>query len=133
MRRLLTLVSLALVLVAAAPAAAARPKPGTYKGKTSQGLSVTIKVNQAKKVKSIKFVVKNDSGATKKPIEVNGPFPVKETGRFSASLSNSYGTLKFGGRFGQKGKVRGRVRECTQDPLLGNCDTGKVTFTATRR
>lgn len=121
-----------LVLVVAAPASAALPKKGTYKGKSSQGLSVTIKVNQAQKIKSLKFLVKNDCGATKKPIEVSGPFTVKQNGNFSAELSNGSDSLNFSGHFGKKGKLTGKVRERTQDPLLGKCDTGKVTFSAQR-
>ena len=120
-----------LVLALAVPASAALPAKGTYKGETSQALSVTLKVNKAQKIKSLKFVVKNNCGATKKPIDVSGPFTVKKNGRFSASLGNSSGSLNFSGRF-KDGKLTGKVRERSDDPLLGKCDTGKVTFTAKR-
>ena len=130
--RFAALAALLVLAVVAAPAGAALPGKGTYKGETSQGLSVTIKVNKAQKIKSLKFLVKNDCGATKKPIDVNGPFTVKENGKFSARLQSSAGTLNFSGRFRKKGKVTGRVRERTEDFLLGKCDTGKVTFTAKR-
>jgi hypothetical protein len=107
MRTRSILVALAATLLLAAPAHAARPADGRFKGQTNQGLSILVKTK-------------------------GGGIEVAKDGTFSASFGD--GSLKVRGRF--KGNdVSGRLRERVQDPqdpLVGVCDTKKVTFTASR-
>jgi hypothetical protein len=131
MRTRSILVALAATLLLAAPAHAARPADGRFKGETNQGLSILVKTKGGG-IDRIRVYVQDTCGATRKPIEVTTDIEVAKDGTFSASFGD--GSLKVRGRF--KGNdVSGRLRERVQDPqdpLVGVCDTKKVTFTASR-
>ena len=122
---------LAGAALAAAPAVAAAPADGTYKGRTSQNKSVSVKTKGGD-IDLFSVKVKNNCGATNKPIDVGttSDIPVKATGKFSVKLGPN-GEFTLSGRFTGR-KVTGQFRERYQDPLLGNCDTKTVTFSAQR-
>ena len=109
---------------AAAPATAAVTN-GLYRGDTRQDLPIKIRVSGDLVKVSVK--VSNNCGATDKPI-VASNIPL-EGNRFDANLGG--GEFKVSGRFSGS-KVSGRFRLRQQDPVLGTCDTKRVTYTAKR-
>ena len=133
MNRLAALLVVLIVLVLAAPTHAARPNRGTFKGKTSQGLPITIKVRGGA-ITSLEFFVKNSCGATRKPIEVaGGRVRIRRSGRFRMALANRSGSLTVSGRFVSRRKARGTLRERSESALFDNtCDTRRVRFSVRR-
>src|SRR5689334_23974495 len=116
-------VLLTLALLAVPAAAVAKQAPGTYKGKTSQKLSISITVKKGAIV-ALHFKVKNDCGATHKPIDVEGgTTKIKSDGSFAMNLSNSSGSLKVSGVFDGT-KASGTLREKSESFIADDtCDT----------
>ena len=125
-RSLLVSLTASVLLLVAVPALA-KQAPGTYRGKTSQKLAIAIVVKKGA-IKALHFKVKNNCGATHKPIDVSGgSIKIDARGRFSMNLSNAGGSLKVAGVF--KGtKATGTLREKASSALLSQdtCDTGRV-------
>jgi hypothetical protein len=121
------LVASLAVLALIAPAGASAPAPGTYSGRTSQKLAISITVKQSK-VTALHFKVANNCGEKHKPIDVTGgSVKIHSDGRFSMSLGNASGSLKVAGRFTGR-KAVGTLREKAASSLLAHpyCDTGIV-------
>lgn len=122
------LVLTATALLGVAPSAHAAKS--VYKGETSQDLSIKITLKGASIDKMVVYV-KNNCGATDKQLKIGGPIEIADNGRFNAGLGD--GAFTVGGRF-QGDQVTGRLRERIPNVIVGSgkCDTGKVTFSASR-
>ncbi|HEV2712381.1 MAG TPA: hypothetical protein VGU26_04725 [Gaiellaceae bacterium] len=143
--------ALAFALAAAVAAAAPRlgdtslaPKPGLYRGKTSQSWKVTLRVAASGRkitlfASSVTVYCQASGDYTEnRPFLPGGAPAIRSGGRFSHRFSRQDGTVyKYSGRFVSAGKAVGTLTMSSVKIVFGGTEVcvtpGTVRWTATRR
>jgi hypothetical protein len=119
------------VALAAAVAcvAVAAPANGTYRGKTSQKLAISLTVARGA-VTRVNLSARDSCHRRPQPIEIGGTRArIRSDGRFTLAFRHPGTTLKVVGRFTGR-RASGTVRETYPNPANPNsaCDTGSLRF-----
>jgi hypothetical protein len=152
-RACLLVATLSLLLVPVSVGEAAVPKRGAWSGMTSQDRPISFAVSG----RAHRFVKRLEIGSAGPPpvgVEmscssdpddfVDSRFRTLDSIRvgprggfresFETQGSITHGTLTISGTFKTKTKVKGRLRwKVTRSDTGGTCDSGPLTFSATRR
>jgi hypothetical protein len=128
MRRIaVALASAVLALPLTATEAATPKKGGAYKGKTSQGWTVSFKVSRdGKRVKSFASSVTlacDPGGTVSRPFLPPGSARIRKGGRFSREASRGDGTTyEYKGRFTSRSKAKGTLTMGSTKVIFGGLE-----------
>jgi secreted trypsin-like serine protease len=111
---------------------------GTYRGRTTQGWRVTLKLNQSSVVTDFKFgftmrCQRGSHGYTWEPLDKSYTWSLNKNFGvgFDHSTTDSTGThYTFKGLFTSTGRVSGTLRATWHSPQYGFCSTGLVKWSA---